>query len=175
MFKKNNISKNNITDDVSNTINEHSALIDNEKKNIIEVRNDINDLISRINDISNLQLRKLEEINFDEINFDIDTLIKQEYHNNLKKFPALDSTDIIVVSVASFVSILFDVLLVGHPTITNSKKSTTIINNSPLTNINRKLTSNMIRKNAEKLGEYFKVPYDISIHKDGLTPNNHRL
>lgn len=147
-----------------------------------EQRQDLNDLIERIKkldengygEISKIQLLEIPEIT--NINLTIDSLMRERYKElKCSRFSKLTTTDIIVSSVAGLIAVAIDVMLVGTPEVVKIYRAGERFDGSVLTKAIRKMSEGPIAGFAEKLSKICKVPYDISIVKDGMIPNNHRL
>jgi hypothetical protein len=118
--------------------------------------------------------RKLLNVRIDDL-----LLMDTEFSNGkYSKFPKLNTQDIIVCSLAGILSTLIDVIFVGTPEVVKIYKGGENFDGSILTEAIRKIGNNDNGKSSE-IFKWFsdkcKVPYDISLKSDMLTPNNHRL
>jgi len=148
------------------------------------VRDGINDLTLRARnlgeelgvDTRHLQLLPNYNPNYDidEIDLMLDGIIITG-KNKHGKFPKLSSVDVIISCTAGIVAVAIDVFLVGTPEVTKIYRGGEIFDGSILTKAIRKLGDGKLGEMCKKLEKICKVPYDISVVKGGMNPNNHRL
>lgn len=143
-------------------------------------RNELNDLTTRIHDLSkstgiNIPIpAPLKEININDINLLLDETIKIN-ETKQRKFPQLSITELVISSIAGIAAIAIDIFLVGTPEVVKIYRGGENFDGSILTKAFRKLGEGPLGDLCKKLETICKVPYDISVVKDGLYPQNHRL
>lgn len=145
-------------------------------------REAMNELMRRVQNLANEwkaqipDMQQLETQDVLDINLSLDRLLEE---NNLDTkaplFPKLTTEDVIISSVAGLIATVLDVMFVGTPEIVKIWKGKDRFDGSILTAAIRNLADGPIGGFAEQLSQICKVPYDISIVKDGMMPNNHRL
>jgi hypothetical protein len=87
----------------------------------------------------------------------------------------LAATDVVISSVAGIVAVAIDIFLVGTPEVVKIYKGGENFDGSILTKAIRKLGEGRLGELCKKLEAICRVPYDISVVKDGMYPQNHRL
>ena len=144
-----------------------------------DIRNDLNDLTARIQALANnmgvnvCALNLIDEVSIDEINLLLDEIIIiKDKH---RKFPKLSATDVVISNVAGIVAVAIDVFLVGTPEVVKIYKGGENFDGSVLTKAIRKLGEGRLGELCKRLEAICRVPYDISVVKDGMYPQNHRL
>ena len=95
--------------------------------------------------------------------------------NKFRKFPKLSNTDVIISSLAGIIAVAIDIFLVGTPEVVKIYKSGENFDGSILTKAIKKLGDSPLGNLCSKLETICKVPYDTSVVKDGMYPQNHRL
>lgn len=154
---------------ITNFVNEENKL-----------REEINDLASRIQNIAkNIGADvpvhiHLQKINIDELNVLLDVTFSEE-KSKYRKFPKLSTVDTIISCTAGIIAVAIDVLLVGTPEVVKIYRGGEKFDGSIFTKAIRKLGESPLGDLCKKLETICRVPYDISILKDGMIPNNHRL
>lgn len=126
-------------------------------------------------EIPEIQLLEVQEIR--DVNLTIDALLEVASSGaKAPHFPKLSTTDIVVGSVAGLIAVVLDFFIVGTPEVVKLYPTgAEHFDGSLLTTFIRKVTNGPMVGFAEQLSKICKVPYDVSVNKDGLTPNNHRL
>lgn len=142
-------------------------------------RKEINDIALRIQKLAknakiDIPLHfPLQDVTFEELNILLDQSLAVD--EKISKFPKLSNTDMIISCTAGIVAVIIDVFLVGTPETVKIYKGGENFDGSILTKAIRKLGEGPLGDLCKKLEKICKVPYDISIVKDGMNPNNHRL
>lgn len=144
-------------------------------------RQELNDLTRRLQKLSEemeaasisipmpAPLPKLE---IDEVNLLLDATIEE---TKSRRLPKLSAADIMISSVAGIVAVAIDVFLVGTPEVVKIYRGGENFDGSILTKAFRKFGEGPFGDLCKRLEEICKVPYDISVVKDGMYPQNHRL
>lgn len=162
------------------------------EKEIIEIRNhnaeerrEIISLLQRMRLLTyNMEIPIEENPLLEEdcrfLNIQIDDLLKMPELASEKyvKLPTLTTQDIIACSSAGLLSILIDVIFVGTPEVVKIYKGGENFDGSILTKVIREVDNDGNGKLSEILrwfSDRCKVPYDISLKRGILTPDNHRL
>lgn len=146
-------------------------------------RQEINELMNRIQmlaqegDCPIPEMQPLELRELDALNTKLSDLFMAGTQDDIKasKLSELSATDVAVSSIAGLVAVVIDVLIIGTPEIVKIYRGGETFDGSVLTKAIRNLTEGPISDFAEQLSKLCKVPYDISLVKDGMIPNNHRL
>jgi len=172
--------------DIKKELYEMEATIDQTRKYIVdsvletnEMRSNLNDISSRIDTLAKVTganipcLPPLQEMKIEEIDCAINSILLQS--KKYKKIPKLSSTDIVVGSLTGIIAVAIDVFMVGTPEIVKIYKGGENFDGSILTKAIRKLGEGPLSNMYERLETICKVPYDISVVKSGMYPQNHRL
>ena len=126
------------------------------------------------------QLQTKEKENYlilKKVNEKIDDIIIPKY----KGFIQLTEIDIIVGIISGIIAGIIDIVFVGSPDVVkiweDGKNKGEKFDGSIFTKMLRKIgnNDNNLAKVLHWLSDKCKVPYDISVYKDVVTPNNHRL
>ena len=137
---------------------------------------EINDLISEVNDFVSINNIPIETISPNDNNEVILAKLNTSFHNkirdcveNVDTLPDMSSLDVIICCVAGLIATLMDMLLIGKPKIEYPKK----FSGSILTDLLRRIDGNsgVFKYFSEKC----KVPYDLPAMSDVVYPKNHRL
>ena len=166
-----------IEEDIRQTqesIKDIAAEVNNNRKELIDLDKRIRKLAEGAGADMPAPLH-LQEISIDieEIDFLLDDVLS-EINKKHKKFPKLSAEDMVVSSVAGITAVAIDVFLVGTPKITRIKGGEKF-DGSILTKAIRKLGEGPLGGMFKKFETICKVPYDISVVKNGMYPQNHRL
>lgn len=175
-----------ITNSVNDDIKGAKEEITQSESDEEEERQEINDLLQKMQPFA-LNMKILNEYipSLDEkckqLNIQIDNLlvVNPEFDNvKYSKFPKLSIQDNIVCGLVGILSALIDVIFVGTPEVVKIYRGGENFDGSILTKALRKI-GNDGNSNLSQIFQWFsdkcKVPYDIPLKKDVLTPNNHRL
>lgn len=160
----------------------HAGILAEQRDETVQ-RKVLNELVARTQRLAQEQsltipeVRPLEVQEVLDIDLTLDALLEAKYAGTrAPRFPKLSTTDIVIGSVAGLIAVVLDLFLVGTPEVVKIHPTgEQRFDGSLLTTFIRKATGEPIAGFAEQLSKICKVPYDISIHADGLTPNNHRL
>ena len=145
---------------------------------VLDQSKDIENLINRIYDLSNEMGHDIHiEFESEEKELEKINIIILEKLDNLTEYKddALTRNDILIGSLAGIVGVVLDVFMVGTPNIEKIYQKGEVFNGSKLTEMIRNLSESSISPFLKTLEGKFNVPYDLSISKDGLLPDNHRL
>lgn len=167
-----------ISEETGNASSDLDAALQSET----EIRDDINSLISQVEELSALVGRPTEYIEqLPDIDISFNTEIDksiEEITGKTRLFPPLSTTEYIISALAGTISVLIDVLLVGTPEVVKIYHGGEKYDGSKLTELIRKIkpddgteTGHILKWLSDKC----KVPYDISCEKGVVTPDNHRL
>jgi len=115
------------------------------------------------------------EASFDDLELQFDELLKAvqyEVTHSVPRLPKLSKTDWLFASGCGLVAALIDAFLVGIPHKGHAKET-----GSPLTDLLRKIGNNdgQLSPVLKWLESKCKVPYDLSVMKNVVYPQNHRL
>jgi hypothetical protein len=141
-------------------------------------RQELNNLVDRVQtlaDLQNVRLPELQNLEIQELeplNVTLDDLLTaKDVHQKHSRFPKLSPEDVAVSSTAGLVAVAVDVLLVGTPEIVNRKQ----FDGSILTGAIRKMGEGPLKGFWECLQNICHVPFDTSAVAGGMYPQNHRL
>ena len=146
------------------------------EKNLSETSDELKDLLDDLRgfDIPVRILENSEDITaVASINKCINDIVDPDYHDGIN----LNATDIIVPIAAGAIASVIDIALVGTPEVVKIYKGGENFDGSILTKALRNI-GNGDDKLSELLhwfSEKCTVPYDISVVKDTVYPDNHRL
>ena len=168
--------------DLSEETEEVSIDISTAIKRETENRDDINSLISQVEELSALVGRPtayIEQLPEIDISFNTETDKSiAEITGKARIFPPLSTTEFIVSALAGTVSVIIDVLFVGTPEVVKIYHGGENFDGSKLTELIRKIKPDDGTEGGailKWLSDKCKVPYDISCEPGVVTPNNHRL
>lgn len=170
-----------VNDDIKNS----ETLIIEAKAEEKEDRQEIIELIRRIQELASDIEIPIDNIAYideeNKLNKQVDDLIFIGSHfksEKYSKFPKLSSQDTMVSVLSGVISIIIDVVFVGTPDVVKIYKGGENFDGSILTDALRKLG----KDSDGELSQIFtwfsdkcKVPYDIPLKSGVITPNNHRL
>ena len=168
--------------DLSEETGEVSSDVATAIKRETEIRDDINSLISQVEELSALAgcpteyIEQLPDVDI-SFNAEIDQAIV-EIGGKARAFPPMSTTEYIVSALAGTLSVIIDVLLVGTPEVVKIYRGGERFDGSTLTELIRKIKPEDGSETGailKWLSEKCKVPYDISCKKGVVTPDNHRL
>ena len=161
---------------VGSQILEVSKEVSIEKAAEQELRQELNELIERVKKFGLAQGQLPEFPEISTLNLTLDSLMEATYtESKSTRFPTLNTTDIVVASVAGLIAVIIDVTLVGTPEVVKIYREGERFDGSVLTKAIREMTEGPISGFAEQLSKICKVPYDMSAVKGSMRPNNHRL
>lgn len=145
------------------------------------MRQELNDLTSRLQRLSedvgelgiNIPLpAPLPELQMEELNLLLDETMEG---TKRRRLPKLSAVDIMISSIAGIVAAAIDVFLVGTPEVVKIYRGGENFDGSILTKAFRKFGEGPFGDLCKRLEAVCKVPYDISVVKNGMYPQNHRL
>ncbi|MBI9010945.1 MAG: hypothetical protein JEZ08_01845 [Clostridiales bacterium] len=155
-------------------------MLDEDQK-VKENHNDIDALINRVNNLGDLPNNITERFynidTYNDITFTDSEFIDVSF-NEVKDGGKLSEVDILVSGLSGILSSIIDIVFVGTPDIVKIYRGGEQFDGSILTKLFRKIGNDSEGKQSEVLkwlSEKCKVPYDISLEKGVVTPNNHRL
>ncbi|MGN0457414.1 MAG: coiled-coil domain-containing protein [Eubacterium sp.] len=149
--------------------------IDAITKNIDETSEEIDTIYEQLKGIPGL-MRVIEtetEDGIDELEIAIERVLELKYKEKID-FSAID---VIVAIIAGVVASVIDIVFVGTPEVVKIYRGGENFDGSILTGIIREIGNgdDTLSEMLHWLSEKCKVPYDISVKKDIVNPNNHRL
>jgi len=186
-MKKVDMSENKIIDlasdcsEVGTEIEKMKCDMLDENQKVKENHNDIDALINRVSALGELPNSIKEKFynidTFNDITF-TDSEFIDVYFNEVKDGGKLSEVDIFVSSLCGILLSVIDMVFVGTPDIVKIYRGGEQFDGSILTKLFRKIGNDSEGNQSEVLkwlSEKCKVPYDISLEKGIVTPNNHRL
>lgn len=107
----------------------------------------------------------------------LETIVERVLELNYKEKLDISATDVIVSIIAGVVASVIDIAFVGTPEVVKIYRDGENFDGSILTSKLRKLGTgdDTLSEMLNWLSEKCKVPYDLSVKKDIVNPNNHRL